>query len=189
MPSPAASRTEPPLSEFCAEIRLSKEARAFINDVLLPLDYVRLLIEHAQLSDAVHVLSHMFSKREAVWWACQCIRQTMNRELPRREAEALVAVEAWVANPGEQTRGGLMNFAMSVGMDKPAGCVAFAAFGSEGSMVGPEHPPMYPEPTLTAELSAASILMAGAVDDPELCLDHYKLYLEQGIGLYENRGA
>jgi hypothetical protein len=73
-------------------------------------------------------------------------------------------------------------------MDKPAGCVAMAAFGSEGSMVGPEYAPMYPEPTLTADLSAASILMAGAVDDPEFCLDSYKLYLEQGIGLYENRG-
>ena len=48
-----------------------------------------------------------------------------------------------------------------------AGCVAMAAFGSEGSMVGPEYPPMYPKPTLTAELSAASIMMAGVVDDAE----------------------
>ncbi len=189
MPSSAASRTVPPLSEFCADIRLSKDARALINDALSPLDFVRLLIERAKLSDAIHVVSHLFAKREAVWWACQCIRQTMKGELPRAEAEALAAVETWVANPGEQTRSGLMNFAMSVGMDKPAGCVAMAAFGSEGSMVPPEYPPMYPEPTLTAELSAASILMAGAVDDPERCLDHYKLYLEQGLGLYENRGA
>lgn len=188
MPFFTATRPPPRLSEFCAEIRLSKEGRALINDELVPLDYVRLLIERTQLTDAIHVLSHMFAKREAVWWACQCIRQTMKGQLPRAEADALAAVEAWVANPGEETRTGLMAVAMAVGMDKPAGCVAMAAFGSEGSMVGPEYPPMYPKPTLTAELSAASIMMAGVVDDAEKALDYYKLYVEQGVGLYENRG-
>lgn len=189
MPASAATRPSPPLSEFCAEIRLSKEARALIDDALSPLDYVRLLIERSHSPDAIHVLSHLFTKREAVWWACQCARQTMDGKLPRAEADALAAVEAWVANPNEETRSGLMTIAMSAGMDKPAGCVAMAAFGSEGSMVGPEYPPTMPKPTLTAELSAASIMMAGVVDDPEKALEQYQRYVEQGIALYENRGA
>ena len=73
--STTAAHRSPPLSQFCAEIRLTKEARALIKDELPPLDYVRLLIERAHLSDAIHVLSHLFTKREAVWWACLCIRK------------------------------------------------------------------------------------------------------------------
>lgn len=185
MPSPATA----PLTEICAGIRLSKEARALLNDALPPVDYVRLLQKQSLISDAIHVLARLFAKREAVWWACQCARGATPDELPRPEAEALAATEAWVADPSEKTRSGLMAVANAAGMETPAGCAAFAAFGSSGSLAPAEYAPMPPKETLTAELSAASILAAGAVEDPEKAIDKYKVFLEQGIGLYESRGS
>lgn len=171
---------------MCAGIRFSDAARSLIRAEMEPLEFVRLLQERALYSDAIPVVARLFPKREAVWWACQCTRQSlMKSELPKAENDAVGATEAWVADSSEETRRPLFAAAQTAGLDTSAGCAAMAAFGSGGSMVPPEYEPVEPDDSMTAQLVSGSILMAGVAEDPDAALVKYRVFLEQGLMLYE----
>jgi hypothetical protein len=186
-PALRTADTPVPLSQFCSGIRLSADARTLVRDEMEPLAYVRLLHEKALYADAIHVLARVFPKREGVWWACQCARQSLTRlSLPPKAEAAIAAAEAWVTAPGEDTRRPLFASSQSAGMDTASGLAAFAGFASEGSLAPPDFDPLPPEETLTSEMVAASVLMAGVAEPSEDSLERFRVFLEQGIGLYES---
>lgn len=183
---PAQAVAHPPLSQFCAGIRLSADARALLRDDLEPLAYVRQLHERAFYSEAAHVLARLFTKREAVWWGCQCVRQAWtDAPLPALAEAAIAGAEAWVANPTEEHRQPLFQIAQDAGLHTAAGCAALAAFGSGGSLMPPDFDPVPPKEAMTAELTAAAVLMAGVEENPDAALEKFRIFIEQGIALYE----
>lgn len=174
------------LERLCAGSDLSDDARGLMRKDMEPLAYVRLLQERALFSDAISVLARLFSKRESVWWGCQCVRQSVTETaLPRSAEAALAAAETWVADPNDENRRVLFTISQEAGLDTAAGLAAMAAFGSGGSMMPPEFDPVPPHETMTAELVAASVLMAGVAEDPDTALEKYRMFLEQGIVLCE----
>ncbi len=189
MPAQAASprnAAHPSLSQFCAGIRLTDGGRALIDESTEPLAFARLLLERGLFADGINVLARVFSKREGVWWACQCTRQSLDESLAASKSQAAIAAaEAWVADPVEETRRPLFALAQSAGMDTAAGLVAFAAFASSGSLAPPEFEAIPPEDAMTAELVAGSVLMAGVSGASDTVLERFRLFLEQGLGLCE----
>ncbi len=173
-------------TQVCTDIRLSDGAADLLSDELEPMAFVRLLHERTHYSDGIQVLARLFPKREAVWWACQCTRQSLSRTaLPKKAEAAVSAAEAWVGDPSEENRRVLFALAQGAGMNTGAGLAAFAAFASGGSMVPPEFDVVAPEETMTAELAGASVIMAGLAEDTDAALEKYGVFLEQGVMLYE----
>lgn len=62
-------------------------------------------LEQAALADAAICLAaNALPPREAVWWACMCVRHTALPEPLAIDLAARDAAETWVRNPGEAAR-------------------------------------------------------------------------------------
>jgi hypothetical protein len=133
--------------------------------------------------DAVRFLAHALPKREAVWWACVCARDTLSEATPEPVSTALSAAEEWVFRPTEENRRAAMERANSVGFKTPSGWAAVAAFWSGGSMAPPDAPAVPPGETLTASAAAGAILLAAVQTEPERAAEKFGRFLDYGYDI------
>ena len=122
-----------------------------------PLTFLRSLLTGPTPEDAISFCAYMLPRREAVWWACQCVRQIENPLTPADE-QFLVKVEAWVKDSDEDTRRQVQEAVADSALDTPATWVAMAAVWSGGSISSPGNPPVPPPPHATAQALRAAVL-------------------------------
>lgn len=169
--------------EICAQFELTEAARALLNDQISPDAFLDLLLEHGHLPDAVRLLAFALPKREAVWWACQCVRDCLPADAPPKFIEAVKAAEAWVYKPSEETRWAAKEPGEKVGFDKAAAWPAMGAFWSGGSMVPAHLPAMAPGPTFTGMAVSGAVLLSAAQRDPEKAMEQYRQFIGYGIDI------
>lgn len=128
-------------------------------DAKPPIPFAEKLLAGKTPEDAVTFCAYMLPRREAVWWACQCLR-VLQSDFADAEQENLRLAEEWVRNPDEANR--VMALRTGMGADKsaPATWLALAVAWSGGSMVENEEYPVPPPPELTAKSANAAILSA-----------------------------
>ena len=180
-------RATPKSIEVCNRFELSEESRQLLNEDLAPLDFLELLMEHQKYQDAVRFFAHLIPKREAVWWASQCARQTAESDPPQAVVGAIKAAETWVAELNDEARRAAYSAATAAGLATAAGCAAMGAFASDGSLAPPDAPPVPPDEYLTAQMVAASVIIAAVADSPDAMRANYRLYIDHGLALYGGR--
>jgi len=168
-------------SEVCRKYAPSAEAVALLADGPTPRAFLDRLIAGEHFADAEAFLAHALSKREAVWWACQCVRHVIGPEPPPKVAEALKVAEEWATVPGDENRRKAMPAAEAVGFDHPAGCVALAAFLSGGSLAPPTLEEVPPADHLTATAVAGAVQMAAVLSEPANAPEKHRRLLKLGI--------
>ena len=143
-------------------------------DDIDPLDHTRALISSRQ-REAVLFLSCLLPRREAVWWAAQCVRALVG------EDEALRAAETWVRAPEDENRRAALSVANACDRRKPATWLAFAAGWSGGSVLAPDQKPVAPPPGACAMAANAAIMMAVAAGDPRGVMRRMTACAEAGL--------
>ena len=111
---------------------LGPDARKLLQPDLFPGPYLKLLIERKLYLDAIRFMAQALRRREAVWWACLCVRHTAADPLPEKEQAALRAAVDWVLAPGDPTAKQAAQAAKAAGMKTPAGGAAQAAGWASG---------------------------------------------------------
>src|ERR1700694_1576203 len=91
-------------AEICKQFQLGEEAQKLLRDNQAPRQFLDVLLEKKQYVDACRFLAHGLPKREAVWWACLCVRQVQGANPPPKAAAALQAAEKWGADPSDANR-------------------------------------------------------------------------------------
>jgi hypothetical protein len=124
-----------------------------------PLVFLNALVKGPTPEDAISFCAYLLPRREAVWWACQCLRQ-IEDSLSPVEDDLIGTAEAWVKDPDEPTRQAASEAAGSAPRQSPATWVAFGAAWSGGSITGPGNPPVPPPPYATAQAVRAAVLTA-----------------------------
>jgi hypothetical protein len=123
-----------------------------------PLVFARALAEGPTPEDALAFCAYLLPRREAVWWACQCVR-TLTPNLDRNELQALEAAEAWVREPEDARRRAAMGLGMAGNRNAATTWNALAAGWSGGTMSAGEHAvPVAPH--LTAKAVRIAVLTA-----------------------------
>jgi hypothetical protein len=122
-----------------------------------PLVFLRALVGGPTPEDAVSFCAYMLPRREAVWWACQCVRQ-IEEPLSPVDEHLIATAEAWVKAPDEATRQDAFETAATAPRQSPATWVAYGAAWSGGSISDPGNPPVPPPPQLTAQAVRAAVL-------------------------------
>jgi hypothetical protein len=128
-----------------------------------PLQYVRQLLASPTPEATISFCAYLLPRREAVWWACQAIRESGVPD----NAELLDLAEEWVRVPEEKARRAALNGANAA---KIKGACAWAAFGagwSGGSMTDNVDQPVRPPPYLTAKAVRACVLTVLATAMPK----------------------
>jgi hypothetical protein len=102
-----------------------------------PIVFLKKLSEQAKLVDAVNFCAYLLPRREAVWWACGCVRSLLG-EIPQSQAAGLLAAEAWVYEPDNEHRQAALDVGDQGDSNDPVNWLALAAGWSGGMLVS--HP-------------------------------------------------
>ncbi|MHC4328060.1 MAG: DUF6931 family protein, partial [Planctomycetota bacterium] len=176
-------------AEICGDFELQEEAKPHLSGEPMPHEFVNRLVRAKLYSDATRFLAYGLPKRQAVWWACQCVRNVSACCSDEIAADAMQAAEAWVKDPSEENRkaaltvGSKHNFEMP---GAPAAWTAMAAGWSGGAdattnedvSASPEH--------LTAHAASGAIILA-ATAEPEQVDKAYRGFLETGVQIAQGK--
>ena len=168
-------------AEVCERFDIGEEARTLLRTDLTPRQYVDLLAEKQNFAAAIRFLAHALPKREAVWWACSCVRATAGPSLEPAATAALQAAEKWVANPSEENRRAAMPAAQAAGLATAAGSAALAAFVSGGSLGPSNVPPIPVAENLTPQVVGGAVLVAAVAKETEKAFERFRAFLSSGI--------
>jgi hypothetical protein len=109
--------------------------------------------------DAVAFCAYILPRREAVWWACQCVR-SLSGVRDGAGGAGLKAAEHWVREPEEERRRDALEIGMGGDRGDPTTWLALAAAWSGGSMTAEPQAPVLAPPHLTAKAVKAAVLTA-----------------------------
>lgn len=170
-------------ADVCTQYELAPEAADRLDDDVTAADYLSRLMEGGQFGDAAQFLSHALPKREAVWWACLCLRATLPEPVDAAEADVLKAVETWVYKPVDENRRAAFELAQAMDFKLPSAFAALAAFFGAGSLGPPDQPEIPPEEALTGSVAYSAIHLAAIRDKPELAEQRYQTFLDRGMDI------
>lgn len=126
---------------------------------LTPAEFIEQLKAGLLWSDLIVFLAHALPRREAVWWACVVARKVVAQE-PVMAGDALSAAEAWVKEPSEAHRRKAEVCAKLSAHEYAASWAAQAAFWANGSITGPNDPPVAPPKYLYAQAVNGAMALA-----------------------------
>lgn len=164
-----------------AELGLSAAAQALLTPEATAREFLAALLAGGHYADATRFLARALPRREAVWWACLCARDTLPAPPPEPLVRALAAAEAWVFEPSEKNRRAARAEADVAKFASPASWAALAAFWSGGSLAPANLPAVMPGEALTATAVATAIMLATA--DPREAEARYRRFLDYGIDI------
>jgi hypothetical protein len=159
---------------------LEPPAQALLRAEHSPRQYLDALDKAGHLPDAARFMAFALPRREAVWWATQCVRQVPALTADEKAAAALAAAEAWAADPADDNRRKAFAAAEAAGFDQPASCAALAAFLTEGSL-SPAHLQPVPAPSHAGPAAAAAaVVLAALSTEPEKGDEKFRKFLALG---------
>jgi hypothetical protein len=131
-------------AKVCEQFELDDQAKPLLEPQLTVRQFFVVLGKQQMHADAARLLAHALPKREAVWWAAQCVRVAFGDQLGPADKAAAAA---------EKTK-----------HETAAGWAAGAAFWSGGSIAPAGLPEVPPKETLTAQAVVVAITMSAASD-------------------------
>jgi hypothetical protein len=176
-----------PAATLAARVKLSDEARALLRPEWSAQQYLEALLGAGHLVDAIRFLAWALPRREAVWWACQCIRAAGRATAVSAvsaegaaEDPALAAAEKWAASATEDHRRAAFDAGEALKFETPAALAALAAFWSGGSLAPPKLPVVPPAEKLCPETVGTVVVLVGVVQEPEKAQEKYRAFLQLG---------
>ncbi len=129
-----------------------------------PEDHMRALAALEDPTAAIIFTALALPKREAVWWACLCLKALDLTE--PSVAGGLRVAEAWVKTPEEEQRVAAGKFAEDAYFEGAGAWIAFAAFTTSGSMAPAGLQAVPPAPEISGKSAAMAVLLGGVDEDP-----------------------
>lgn len=161
---------------------LSEQAQSLYHPERSCLAYLNLLLANALFADAIRYLPFLLSKREAVWWGCQCVWDAVRPDPLEEARDAIASAVRWVMDPREETRKAVLENANAhQNLQTPWGCLVQAVAWTSGSLT-PEHLPIVPPPEQApARAIVGAVLLAAVQRDPFQRIERYRQYLDLGL--------
>ena len=165
-------------------VPLSDEGKAAMTPEMKPDEFIAALLERKLIADSLHFLAHVLPKRQSVFWAMSCARQSRGNAEPAAEA-ALKAAEKWIADPSEQNRQECLAAANAADTTTPAGATALAAYYSSGLPQGEDARANAKAYFMTARLVSAVVSLAAVEGDREQAMARFDGFLMKGVEIYK----
>jgi hypothetical protein len=162
---------------------INEEAAELLKPEFDPDEYLKLLLDHELYEDSIIFLAHGLPKREAIWWACVCVRSMTGDETKADDLASLQVAEKWVYDPDEKNRRLCGTLAEKGEYKSAHSWTAAAVFWSGGSITAEKDPAVEPAPYLYAHAVSGAILTAVGMGDADNIEDHFKSFIEKGMNI------
>jgi len=170
--------------EVCKHYKPALKAQELLRPDQTPHQFFEIMLAKELEVEASRFLAQALPKREAVWWACTCVRKASGTQASPKASAALAAAEKWVAEPNEANRQAAQMAAEAAGgMDSPAGCAAMAVFWSGGSLAQPGKQVIAPAENMTATAVAGALIHAALLNEPEKFAANLRGFLTVGVAV------
>jgi len=147
-------------------------------DDATPLHYAQAALSSPRPTDAIVFLAHLLPRREAVWWAIQCVRAMLGSSA---DDAALRTADAWVRAPEDGNRRAALAAFDPANQRAASTWLAFAAGWSGGSVTPPDKDPMPAPPAACAQGVHTAVILAACAGDPLGVIGRLKACAEAGI--------
>jgi hypothetical protein len=169
---------------FEAFPELSQKTDVKPNDQF-PIDYIKGLTVVGKVEDAVTLCAYLLPRREAVWWACGCVRDLLG-DIPQARAAGLLAAEAWVTEPDDDHRRAALEIGTTGDSNDPVTWLALAAGWTGGLLVSnPKRQVAVPQ-HMTARATRVAVLISALAVKRDLRADRLASCVAEGIKLAED---
>lgn len=169
-----------PWDDVAARAALTGGCAALIQSDTDPAVAIKRLQDAGFVSEAARLMAFALPKRECVWWACMCARNTSPRDLPESDAAAVTAAEEWVRKQTDESRRQAFEYAQHSNFGSPESWAAVAAFWSGDSMSPVGQPKTAPAPHLTGTAAIGSLTLSAVRTYPERREERLLRFLASG---------
>lgn len=167
-------------TEVTRYVTLGEEARKILTPEISANEYIEALVAKQLHPDAVQFIAHYLPKRQAVWWALGCVKQSTPPEVPPAQDVALKTTEKWIAEPTEENRQAAFKAAEDADTSTPAGITALAAYYSDAIPQTDDPKTNAKAYFITAKLVTAAVMLA-ATADPEQLKTRFTGFVTKGV--------
>jgi hypothetical protein len=149
-----------------------------------PTVFLKKLSAQHQFEDAIAFCAYLLPRREAVWWACGCVRALLG-DIAASRARPIIAAEAWVYNPDDEHRRTALEIGKQGDSNDPLSWLALGAGWSGGALLAhPQH--LVPVPAyMTPRAARIAILLSARIFPPEQYTARMQACIVDGIKLAE----
>lgn len=175
--------------ELCRKgrIKLEPGAESLLEEGLTPQAYFERLLSKNYQAEARRILAYAMPKRRALWWACLCVQDAYQDELPEPVARSVGAVTKFVEDPSEANRREAERVGKQLPFSRLEGCLAMAAFLSDGNISLPHLPIVQPKPHVTGRLISVCVYLASVTRSALHYKQHLRQYLAMGVEIARGR--
>jgi hypothetical protein len=149
-----------------------------------PTMFLKKLSAQQKFEDAITFCAYLLPRREAVWWACGCVR-TLLGDIAASRAGPIIAAEAWVYNPDDEHRRAALEIGNQGDNNDPLSWLALGAGWSGGALLAhPQH--LVPVPAyMTPRAARIAILLSARIFEPEQYTARMQACIVDGVKLAE----
>ena len=149
-----------------------------------PTSFLNKLSAQRKFEDAITFCAYLLPRREAIWWACGCVRALLGDIAPSG-AGPITAAEAWVYDPDDEHRRAALEMGRQGDSNDPLSWLALGAGWSGGALFAhPQHLVPVP-PYMTPRAARIAILLSARALKPEQCTARMQACIVDGIRLAE----
>ncbi len=168
------------LAATCAYLEFGEDVNTQAATAKTPDALIDELAKQGKVHDALRLRAHLLPKRQAVWWACLCVREDVESPLPANQVEALAAAEDWVREPDEDHRRVAEKRAEDAKYSGVGATLALSAFWSDGSIAPEGNQDVLADERLTSQGVAAALISAAYHGDPSKATKRTEAFLAKG---------
>ena len=176
------------VADVCKDFDLQEESKTCLIGAVQPNAFLACLIDNKCYFDAVRFLAYALPNREAVWWACQCVRSVpVCFQGDEIAVQALESAEKWVLAPQPES----CEFALAAGKKHsfempgaPAAWTAIAAACTQHELAEAEG---HPEPKLTTAYASAGAITMTATVENTLITERFTQFIDLGIEIAQGK--
>ena len=179
----AANKPVSSLEQFCDQAKVGDEAKALLTDQYSTKEFISLLVEKELFADALRMVASLLPRREAIGWACLCLRHILPNPQEKPLPPVQVAVERWVAAPTEEARWAAKQMADTEEPKSLSGLLAMGVFLAGPSMAPPNVQAVPPPPHACSEIVAGVVILAGVSKEPEKAGVKYAAFMQKAMAL------
>jgi hypothetical protein len=176
----AVAATALTLAATCAYLEFGEDVGELAATAKTPDALIDELAKQGKVHDALRLRAHLLPKRQAVWWACLCVREDVDAALPPVQLAAMKAAEDWVREPDEEHRRIAEKRSEDAKYSGVGATLALSAFWSEGSIAPEGNQDVLADERLTSQGVAAALISAAYHGDPAQAPKRTEAFLAKG---------
>jgi len=171
------------IEQTCKYADLEKTSQTLLTPDQSISQLINKFIERSAFKDVISVIAHALPPREAVYWACLCVRDVLDQNTMSEDLRAIKAAEQWVIKQSESDR--MLNHQIAEDLDytTASAWVSNAVFWSGGNISTDKNAKVEPPEGIFGKAISGAINLASATEDGKKTEQIKKQFIKRGINI------